>query len=58
MQVATKGKLKDFQKLYHESPERIEITDSSGNTVLHLASANGHLDIVDFILGHGGGQRN
>jgi ankyrin repeat protein len=50
MQVATKGKLKDFQKLYHESPERIEITDSSGNTVLHLASANRALKIQILII--------
>ncbi|KAG9292949.1 hypothetical protein G9A89_016311 [Geosiphon pyriformis] len=24
--------------------------DSSGNTALHMASANGHIDIVDFII--------
>lgn len=54
LNVAANGKLQDFQKLYNESPERIEITDDNGNTALHLASANGHLCVVDFILQHGG----
>jgi len=54
LNVAANGKLQDFQKLYDESPERVEITDDNGNTALHLSSANGHLCIVDFILQHGG----
>ena len=55
LQAAAKGKLSDFQRLYHENPERIQITDNKGNTALHLAAANGHLDIVDFIIQNGGG---
>lgn len=55
-QAASKGKIQEFRRLYNEDPDRIHFQDNSGNTVLHLAAANGHLNVVDFIVQNEGGE--
>lgn len=47
--AARYGNLETIQML-HLSPLDLFQQDEEGNTALHMASANGHLDIVQFLL--------
>ena len=55
-QIAAKGELTEFQRLYEEDNARLEIKDTKGLSPIHHATLNGHLSIVEFIISHDGGQ--
>eukprot|EP00389_Voromonas_pontica_P004156 GDKH01006177.1.p1 GENE.GDKH01006177.1~~GDKH01006177.1.p1 ORF type:complete len:168 (-),score=38.03 GDKH01006177.1:104-607(-) len=43
----------DDLKEYISKGADVDFTDKSGNTALHMASANGHVDVVRVLLEHG-----
>ncbi|XP_069127645.1 transient receptor potential cation channel subfamily A member 1-like isoform X2 [Argopecten irradians] len=47
---AAKGNLSEVQRLYKIDKSRIYIQDSRGFSALHHAAANGHRDVVEFIV--------
>ncbi|KAK3089349.1 hypothetical protein FSP39_002938 [Pinctada imbricata] len=53
-QVAAKGDLQEFQKLYDEDNSRLELEDTKGFRPIHHATINGHLHIIEFILSNDG----
>ena len=56
LQVAARGNLEEFIKVYTADPSRLEVKDNKGQRPLHAAAAKGHTNIVDFIVEHHGGE--
>ena len=56
LQVAAKGNLQEFQRLYEADDSRLNIQDSRGSTPAHKGAENGQVNILDFIVNHGGGN--
>ena len=54
-QVAGKGNLEEFQRLYYADNSRLGIQDSKGLTAAHKAAENGRVNILEFIATHSGG---
>ncbi|XP_021365013.1 transient receptor potential cation channel subfamily A member 1-like isoform X2 [Mizuhopecten yessoensis] len=52
-EFAAKGNLSEVQRLYEVDRKRIFIQDCRGWAALHHAAANGHLNVVDFIVTSG-----
>ncbi|XP_076315881.1 transient receptor potential cation channel subfamily A member 1-like [Tachypleus tridentatus] len=44
----------EFENIYNKIPNLLEFQDSSGQHVLHHAASRNNVDIVQFILDHGG----
>ncbi|RIA96217.1 ankyrin repeat-containing domain protein [Glomus cerebriforme] len=45
------GELEELRTMMNSYPvSHLELKDDLGNTALHMASANGHLEIVEFII--------
>ncbi|CAB4386114.1 uncharacterized protein OCT59_022486 [Rhizophagus irregularis] len=45
------GELEELKTIINSFPvTHLELKDNLGNTALHMASANGHLEIVEFII--------
>ena len=51
--AAYKGDLKKVKEIIDRDPNQINVQDAQGFTPLHLASAKGHIEIVEFLLNHG-----
>ncbi len=56
-QAAAAGRLDECERLYRIKPDRLEIRDSKGRSVLHHAALNGHTNIIDFALDHTAGRQ-
>ena len=55
-QVAAKGNIQEFERLYDADNSRLNIQDSKGNTPAHRAAENGRVNILEFIVYHCGGE--
>lgn len=55
-QVAAKGHLEEFQRIYLADKSRLNIQDNKGLTAVHKAAENGRLNILEFIISEGGGN--
>ncbi|XP_077866020.1 transient receptor potential cation channel subfamily A member 1-like [Saccoglossus kowalevskii] len=53
-EVAAAGNLQELQKIHKLNPERISLQDSKGAQALHYAAGNNKINIIEFILEHGG----
>uniref|UniRef100_A0A7I4FKK2 Uncharacterized protein n=1 Tax=Physcomitrium patens TaxID=3218 RepID=A0A7I4FKK2_PHYPA len=52
LQAARYGDLEDVQRLLAQGTS-VSSQDVQGRTALHMASANGHLDVVKCLIEHG-----
>ncbi|XP_076441440.1 transient receptor potential cation channel subfamily A member 1-like [Babylonia areolata] len=50
LKEAGRGNLEGLMKAYRADPSRLTVQNTDGQTPLHVASANGHLDIVHFLI--------
>lgn len=55
-QIAAKGDIREFERLYDLDHARLRVQDLKGLGVLHHAAAKGKMVVMDFVLGHGGGR--
>ena len=56
LQVAGKGDVDEFQRLYNADPNRLNIQDARGVSPAHKAAENDQLKILEFIYTNGGGK--
>ena len=56
LQFAASGNLKEFERLYKADTNRIRLKDNKGMNVAHHAAGKNRLNILDFIISHGGGK--
>ena len=57
LQVAARGNLDEFVKVYTADPKRLDVQDNRGQRPLQAAAAKGHRNIVDFIIKEHGCER-
>jgi hypothetical protein len=50
---ATDGNLSSLQALVDANPDMVRMWDDQGRTLLHYAAANGHRNVVDYLLDKG-----
>ena len=55
-QVAGKGNLEEFRRLYYADISRIKTQDNKGLTAAHKAAKFGRVNILEFIANHNGGK--
>ena len=54
-QVAAKGNLEEFRRLYYADISRLGAQDNKGVTAVHKAAKHGRVNILQFIADHNGG---
>ena len=50
-QACTDDKLDRVKQVYEERPQDLNVADNAGNTPLQIAALQGHVEIVEFLLG-------
>ena len=50
--LASEGKLEDLQKIALEGTD-LCLGDYDGRTAIHLATSNGHKEVVEFLISQG-----
>ena len=56
LQVAVRGTVKDFERVYKKDTSRLHLRDSSNSVPFHHACGAGKIEIMEFILAKGGGM--
>ena len=51
--AAAEGNLEEVVRLVHEDPEVVNAVGDYGRTPFHLASYNGRVEVVSYLLDHG-----
>ena len=55
-QVAAKGNLEEFRRLYYADISKLGAQDNKGVTAVHKAAKHGRVNILQFIADHNGGM--
>ena len=51
--AAKQGNLEEVMRLIQEDPEIVDVPNENDESALHLASFNGHVEVVSYLLDHG-----
>ncbi|XP_050360802.1 transient receptor potential cation channel subfamily A member 1 [Nymphalis io] len=54
LRAAESGNVEDFKRLYLSEPSRLSVCDKRGRTAAHQAAARNNINILQFIVCHGG----
>src|ERR1051326_6410856 len=53
VEAAKRGDLATVRRLLQKDPQLVRVGDSGGSTALHWAGANGHVEVMQYLIDHG-----